>query len=275
MMFMSFLIRKFSGETEEFSPEKVREAVRRSGANQKTTDEIVKEVEGKLYDGITTKEIYGLAFKLLEKKEPITATKFGLKNALMRLGPSGFPFEKYVAAILREHGYKVELNQKIRGFCVEHEIDLVVEDSHGKSIVECKYHNSPGFYTGLKPALYTYARFQDLNDAGHKFYGVWLVTNTKSSSEARKYARCKNMKIIGWNHPSKGSLQELIEEKRLYPITILRSVDKKAKDRFAGAGLMLAKDLLKHERKGLSTKTGLSGKKLDNIFAEVEGICLC
>jgi len=272
---MSFLVRKYSGETEEFSPKKVIEAVMRSGADLKTAEDIVKEVKKKLYDGITTKEIYRISFNLLKRKEPASATKFGLKTALMRLGPSGFPFEKYFAAILTEYGYKVKLNQTIKGLCAKHEIDLVIEGSEGKCIVECKYHNTQGIYTGLKEALYTHGRFIDLNEAGRRFDGVWLVCNTKCSSEAKKYAKCRNMNVIGWNHPPKRSLENLIEEKGLYPVTILRSVDRRTKDALARANYMLAKDLLEQDRKELSGKTGLSEKKLDTMFKEVKSICMC
>lgn len=133
----------------------------------------------------------------------------------------------------------------------------------------------PGMYTGLKEALYTHARFINLTEAGRQFDGVWLVSNTKCSSEARKYGKCRNMKVIGWNHPLKRSLENLIEEKGLYPITILRSVDRRTKDALARANYMLAKDLLEQNRKELSKKTGLSEKKLDTIFREVKGICGC
>jgi len=272
---MDIMIRKYSGESEQFNPQKVIEALMRSGADRKIADDIVKEIEGKLYDGITTKEIYGLSFDLLKKTEPVSATKFGLKTALMRLGPSGFPFEKYFAAILTEHGYNVKLNQKIKGLCVEHEIDLVVEDSLGTSIVECKYHNTRGMYTGLKEALYTHARLLDLNDAGLNFDSVWLVSNTKCSSEAKKYAKCRNMKVIGWNYPPGKSLQNMIEEKGLYPITILRSVDKKTKDALARANYMTVRDLVNYDQQELSEKTGLNKSKVDKILEEVKALCLC
>ncbi len=272
---MSVLIRKYSGEKEEFSPDKVIEAITRAGADPKTAQDIVKAVEKELYDGISTKEIYHISFDLLKSKEPVSATRFGLKTALMRLGPSGFPFEKYFAAVLTAYGYKVKLNQMIDGRCARHEIDLLIEGPEGKCIVECKYHNTRGIYTGLKEALYTYARFLDITDAGNSLDGVWLVSNTKCSGDAKKYGKCKDMKTIGWNHPPERSLENMIEEKGLYPITILRSVDQATKDALAKANYMLARDLLKHARTELSRNTGLSKKKLDSILEEVKGICKC
>ena len=56
----------------------------------------------------------------------------------------------------------------MKGKCASHEIDVIADKGDSlRYMIECKYHNSQGIYTGLKEALYTHARFLDLNN-GYK-----------------------------------------------------------------------------------------------------------
>ena len=271
---MPVMIRKASGELEEFNPEKVRTAVIRSGAPQDTADEIVKHVSRRVKEGMSTREIYKITFRLLKKEKHSLASRYDLKHAIMRLGPAGFPFETYVGEILREHGHSIQLRQMLQGKCVEHEIDVVL---NGDTLVECKDHNMPEIYTGLKPAMYTYARFLDLrNNAGEKksseFNGVWLATNTKFSSDAIEYARCIGITLLGWRYPKVNSLEQMIESRGLYPITILQSIDAPTKNCFSNAGMMLIKDLIELDPKEIKKKTGISIGRLTGFVREAKEI---
>jgi hypothetical protein len=52
------------------------------------------------------------------------------------------------------NGYKVlSIRSKAKGRCVEHEIDLAVTKEGIRVMVECKYHNSAGTFTGLKESM--------------------------------------------------------------------------------------------------------------------------
>lgn len=270
------MIRKASGELEEYNPEKVRRAVLRSGASEELASEILDQLNDKLYEGITTKEIFRIVHQLLHMERPSLASRYDLKGAIMRLGPEGFAFETYVGEILREYGYSTKVRQHVMGVCVIHEIDVIVESSDGRlSAVECKYHNTKGLNTGLKEAMYTYARLLDLNegcDLGHcpHFDEIWLVTNTRFSPEAIQYAQCKNLKLLGWRFPPENTLEFMIESKGLYPVTILKTVDKRSKLRLFSANMILAKDLVNNDFSLLSTKTGISRNKLKEIVAEAK-----
>ncbi|MCX6694828.1 MAG: ATP cone domain-containing protein [Candidatus Altiarchaeota archaeon] len=272
------LIRKQSGEAEEFDPNKVKGAIIRAGASEEIADKIVAGVEKRIHPGVSTAEIYHLAFQLLDHEKPAAATRFGLKEAIMRLGPTGYPFEKFMGSVLSEYGYTVELNRMIEGKCVTHEVDLVLTDKDGKRyMVECKYHNNKGFKTGIKETLYTYARFLDLKEGSvlgkcENFDGVWLVCNTKISGEGITYGNCRGMKILAWGYPEGGSIQQMIEGKGIYPITILRSVDGTVKDRLSKAGIMLLRELLSYDPKELVVKTGLPEKKIETMLAEVRSL---
>jgi hypothetical protein len=265
---------KASGETEPLDLNKVRRACLRTGAPPETAREIVREVSKLVYDGISTRDIYRMVYELLKKRTYSSAMKFSLKEAIMKMGPSGFPFETYVSEILKHHGYRTRTGVILKGACVNHEIDIIVDEGASansrKYMVECKYHNSSGIYTGLKETLYTYARLLDLregyeNGICEHLDGAWLVTNTKISEEAKTYSRCRGLQLIGWGYPPKNGLEKLIEEKNLYPITILESMSEDTFKRFSEAGLIVAKDLQTVDIKTLSNKTRIPYTRLAEI----------
>ncbi len=245
------LVQKRSGEYEPFSEEKVRSSLERAGADQELIDNIVDYVEPKLYDGITTKEIYAHVFARLRELRSSVVSKYDLKGAILRLGPTGFPFERLVAAILEAHGYKVAVGRMIQGKCVEHEIDVIARKDDKHFMIEAKFHNLPGMKSDIKDALYTYARFLDVQKAwveieGHRhhFHQGWLVTNTKVTSKVKEYAQCVGLKVISWDYPPEESLRSLIEESALIPVTALTSLTQAQKRRLVEAGLIFARDLL-------------------------------
>lgn len=277
---MSIYVVKASGLKEKYDPGKIRRSLLRSGASEETVTRVLRGVEGRLYDGITTRELYSIVQRLLEG-EPAVAMRYDLKGAIMRLGPSGYPFETFVGEVFRESGYEVRLRQRLRGRCVVHEVDVVasrpgVDDGRPfKLMVECKYHNSPGTYVDLKEALYTYARFLDLRDSRHSFDEGWLACNTRASSEVIKYARCVGLRLLCWRYPRKQSLEALIEEKALYPVTILRSVRGRVLQGLAKGNYLLAKDLLRNDIRKIRRKTGLGDAELRRIISEAGELCYC
>jgi len=260
---------KHSGEIEQFDPSKVEYALLRAGASGELAAELASEVEERIYDGMSTGAVYRLAFKLLSRRDTSSATRFGLKLSIMRLGPTGFPFEKYVARILDRYGYKTQINQMLAGRCAEHEVDVVAEKGGERFMVECKYHNQQGLSTGLKEALYTWARFEDLADAGHRFSAPWIVCNTKCTLAAIGYGECKGMNVTSWGYPAKGSLQDLVEDKHLYPVTILRRLTNDMKNRLIDSGFVLVEDLAGVAPRRLSEAAGISQKKLSPLIKEL------
>ena len=138
-------------------------------------------------------------------------------------------------------------------------------------MIECKYRNEAGGITKLKPAMYTYARFLDVKK--HGFDQSWLVTNTKCSSTARKYSQGVNQKITSWEYPEKSSLKELIGKPKLYPITILKNLSAKAKEKLYELKILVAKDLLNYSIEELQAKTKLSKKEIEKIIQEVKDVC--
>ncbi|MCS7122283.1 MAG: ATP cone domain-containing protein [Archaeoglobaceae archaeon] len=256
---------KRDGRLEPFNREKVLGTCLKAGVPIEVAEEVLKEVEKKIYDGITTDEILNLVLFNLKKYKYSYYAKYNLKNSLIRLGPAGYAFEKFVAKLLEKFGYKVKTNLVLEGKCTKQEVDVYAEFQEETIMVECKFHNFPT-YTGLKEIMYTYARFLDLE---YYFDSVWIFTNTKFSEEAIKYAECKKMKFTGWNQPNKSGIEKMLEKMKLYPVTMLDFEDKDVK-KLINSGLVFCNDILEAGLKKLR-EIGFEGKE-DEILQKASEI---
>ncbi len=265
---------KATGEREEFDPQKLRDSLGRAKASPQTIDGIVSQIQSELQDGASTKDIYIHAFKLLGNQEQPAAARYSLRRAVMELGPTGFPFEQFVAEIFRSQGFETQTDFIAEGECVEHEIDIVAWNPEKLIMVEAKFHNELGIKSDLKVALYVKARWEDLTNATFNFGKErkldegWLVTNTKFSESAIKYAKCRNMKLVGWNYPEQGNLQDLIEEAGLHPITCLNSITPSDEKLLMESGIVLCKQAI--DNPDILVQAGFSKDKIDKMIAEIK-----
>ena len=274
MAINNLLVIKAGGGKEKFQREKVFRTCLRSGAGRGEAEKIVKEVERKIYDGITTREILKIVLDNLEKINFRSANVYNLKEAIMRLGPPGFIFEEFMTRLLSSYNLKTERPLFISGKCINHEIDIVARGGNGRDVVyiiECKYHNVAGIYCGAKEVLYTWARFEDLNegyklDKCRKFDVPWLITNTKFSEGAICYAQCKKMRLLGWKYPEEASLENLIEKKKFYPITILRHLDDETKNKLFKNKIIFCEDLLKYDLSSLARLGRIKKNKAKSLI---------
>lgn len=240
----NILVTNAQGEKEPFSQEKVYTSARRVGASDFQARSIAYAIEREIYPGIKTWEIFGKVKDLLSKEDQKASLRFSLKEAMKKLGPAGFSFEKYVGEIFSTLGYKVKLNQFIPGKCVTYEIDFLAEKGEFAYVAECKFHREGK--VDLQVALANCARFHDIADSG--FFGkkavkAILVTNTKFTTEALKYSECKGIDLLGWRYPFEQGLEYLIESRGLYPLTILPSFKGRLAEIFLQQKKMLVKDV--------------------------------
>ncbi|MFN6992460.1 MAG: hypothetical protein ACK4MM_07060, partial [Fervidobacterium sp.] len=98
------------------------------------------------------------------------------------------------------------------------------------------------------------------------------VCNTKVSDHAKKYAECKGIKHMGWKYPTDAGLEDMIEQTRLYPITILKDLDNKTKVRLGDAGIVSLKQLLEYDINDLQRKTKISKNKLESFIKKAKEI---
>jgi len=242
---------KANGEKELFDDNKVIRSIQRAGIAFDLQNKILEHVKSITYNNISTNEIYKHIIEFLHVKSPGGRGRYELKRAIMELGPTGFPFEKYIAALLKDHGYETETNLIIQGACVNHEVDVVAKKAERHFIIECKFHNRKGAKSDVKVPLYIKGRFNDIvrgytNNPAHntKFHQSWLFTNTKFTSDALRYGRCVDIKMTGWNYPIEDSLQKMIETKNLYPITVLSSLNNQQKKELIDQRIVLIRELI-------------------------------
>ena len=247
---MGKYIIKADGKKELYDEQKIKSSFIKAGAPPEIAAKATRTINKKIKDNMSTNEIYNEVLGNLKILEPRVALKYSLKRAIMDMGPEGFVFEKYIARILKEYGYTTEVGQIMNGYCVEHEVDVIAKKEDRICLVECKYHNSPGIKSDIKTALYIHSRFLDIekgyrvkNNDSHTHFEAWLVTNTKCTSDALKYAGCVGLKVLAWYCPKIRNLQYFIETKKLYPISILFTITKKQKEKLFDSDIILIKEL--------------------------------
>ncbi|MDF2379040.1 MAG: restriction endonuclease [Candidatus Gracilibacteria bacterium] len=270
-----YKVLKGNGEMQYFNSEKLFHSLKRGGATDDAANMIVTHIEGELEDGMKTFDIYHHAFELLKDKHPAVAAKYDLKRALMRLGPSGYPFEEFVAKIWEGLGYTTQVGVMVSGICIEHEVDVVAESKEDVVMMECKYHNMNATKSDVKTALYVHSRMQDLKARWEKdhpgskknFRGI-LVTNTQFSSAAIQYAECAGLEIISWDRPRDAGLKDMIDQAGLHPITSLTSLNEHHVKDLLKKGHVLCKDI-KKGMKSLKLKKG----QREQIEDEAAALC--
>lgn len=271
----SVYITKNDGRRELFNSEKLAGSLHRAGAGDKSISAILEHIRGELKDGMTTSAIYHHAFFLLHKIERPAALRYSIKKAVMELGPSGFPFESFVAEIFKERGFSVKTDQIVSGFCVDHEVDVVAWNENKLIMVEAKFHNGFDLKSDIKIALYVKSRFDDLKKASFlvdnkKRYldEGWLVTNTKFSETAITYGECQHLKMVGWNYPRQGSLLHMIEDGDIHPITCLSTLSKMEKEILIKQGVVLCKKIAADPN--LLSLINAEGEKRQSILDEIQ-----
>lgn len=265
------IVIKASGDRENFKEEKILQSIKYAGVPDSLQNNLLEYVKNNLKDQTSTSNIYNLITDFLSKSSyPYLKSKYSLKQAIMDFGPTGFPFEDFIAKIIAEKGFVTKTRVILQGTCVSHEVDVLAEKGGKKIIVEAKFHNYPGAKTDIHVVLYTKARFEDLKQR-HNLSEVWLATNTKVSLDSAIYARCVKMNIIDWRNSDGGGLANLIEETGLYPITVLTSLSQNQKKVLLENHIVLCRDI--YNNNNVLDILTLSDKEKETILNEAQFIC--
>lgn len=271
----SFRIINAAGEKIKFSSRKVAESLRKAGADRIIAKEVVEKINHELYDGISTREIHDRTFQLLKDKNELLASRYKLKRAIYELGPTGYPFEKFVAAILKNNGYIVETGKIIHGVCVSHEVDIVAKKGGETILIKCKYHSEPGRHCNIKIPLYIHARYDDINNFLNNkkitFSEGWVVTNTRFTKDAMVYGKCVGLHLLSWDKPEGESLKELIDLTGLYPITVSSLLTQGEKEFLLSKDVVLCKDVLLNDF--YLDHLNISEKRKGRILKEMKKLC--
>lgn len=269
---------KASGEKQAYNRDKLCRSLKKVGVSAKVVDTICLAVEKEIQPGISTEQLAQKTSRYLRKEGLAFAARYSLKKSMCALGPHGFLFEKFVAALLQEYGYITKNNQIMKGECVTHEIDILAEKDNKHFLIEVKYHNARGIKSDIQVVMYMYARLLDIATAQNKkekmkvTHHAWIFTNTKFTSKAIRYGKCMGISLTGWEYPYKESLEELIARKGLYPITVLPSVNTFAKEQMMQKGLLFARDIVSYSEKDLVRKFRLHLNSAQRILREARDL---
>lgn len=242
-------VTKADGSKQPFDKRKIIDTCLKLQATPQQAQSIADKIEARAYDGIPTKKILQMVFRYMKKYRPAIGYRIDLKQAIAMLR-SKPDFEIFVAKIFEAMGYSVEMNLVIQGKCIEHEIDVVARKGEEAILVEAKHHVNPHTYSGLDVFLQLNSTLEDLREGyemgknNFKFTRAILICNTKISEHAKRYALCRNLEFIAWKFPPERGLEIIIEEYKLYPITILREIEREEAYKLADAGIVTLKQLL-------------------------------
>ncbi len=272
------LIKKASGELQPFSSSKLENSLRRAGAENELIQEIVKDIQSWLTEGMTTRNIYARAFMLLRRKKRSLAARYSLKNAIMQLGPTGFPFEQFIGQVFKQQGFDVLVGQEINGKCVTHEVDVIATANGTQRLVECKYYNSQDKFASVQVPLYIRSRVDDIIKMRKSMpefkdlsFEGWIVTNTRFTSDALSFGTCSGLNLLSWNHPQENGLKDLIEQFGVFPITTLTLLTKAEKQILIDKDIVHCRQLLQHPE--ILNSLDLKDDKRRKIMEEVSDLC--
>ncbi len=269
---------KHSGSIVDFDRDKLKNSLMKSGANNLVVDQILNAIDTHIYEGISTKQIYKMAFALLKKSSNSQAARYNLRIAIKMLGPAGFFFEKYIARLFISEGYLAQTNLFLSGKCVGHEVDVAIKKNDVVQMVECKFHPRSETNSDVKVPMYILSRYNDLKVRKQEIFsknelisGCWIVTNNRFTSDAIAFGTCSGLKLLSWDYPEKVCLRKRIDEEYLYPITCLTTLTLAEKDKLLVLDIILAREIIDHIQ--LLEEIGISPIRIKNIIKEASELC--
>jgi len=269
---------KHSGHVVPFDIEKLKFSLQKSGASPDLIKESISQIQSQMYEGITTKEIYKMAFAMLKKASNAHAARYNLRSALLMLGPEGFFFEKFISRLYAAEGFKTKTNLTLQGKCVSHEVDVILKKENTISMIECKFHSSRESCSDVKVPLYILSRFNDLKPKKHTLFSnsetitsCIIATNNRFTKDAENFAICSGISLLSWDYPRDNNIKNKIDKGALYPITCLTTLSIAEKEKLLILDQILVNDLT-HDSQSLH-KIGISENRIRNVLKEASQIC--
>ena len=263
---------KKSGERVVFDSSKLKQSLERSGAGTEEIEYIIGQVREKIVDGMSTRKLYHIAYSLLRKQSNKVAGRYRLKKAILELGPTGFPFEKFVGELFKFQGYEVQVGAVVKGRCITHEVDVIARKGKKQLMMECKFHSDTSRKSDVKVPMYINSRFHDVRKQWEREYGTiieryegWVVTNTRFTEDAINFGRCAGLHLLSWDYPRNGSLRDRIDASGLHPITALQTLTKAEKQQILDKGIVLCRNLKPNTLRDIN----VSERRINKAITEV------
>lgn len=271
-------VRKYSGDLVPFNPDSLLYSLKNSGANENESQSIFKVVEREMFDGISTKKLYEIAFAELKKLRHSFAARYSLKNAIKALGPEGYYFEKWMAKILQTQGYDAITSQTLQGSAVTHEIDVLASRKSELLICECKFRNDLDAKISVTTPMYFLSRFNDLKEHTFDFFGKklqptkgFLITNAFFTIDSIAFAEYYDIELISWNYPPKRNIKSLTDDFTMYPITCLTTLTDEEERLLLEKNCLLVKEIVRNPV--LLDHFKFSEEKKIQVLEEAHDLC--
>ncbi len=266
-------VKKYSGELVPFNPQSLQHSLLRSGATQEQVERVYSAIQDKLYDGISTKELYELAYDNLKSHKDSYAARYSLKKALRELGPEGFYFERWIGKLFASDGYQTVTGQTVQGHAVTHEIDVVAAKDKNLLAIECKFRNDVDAKISVTTPMYFMSRVKDISERPVTFFGQeftftdgWLVTNAYLTSDSKDFGNYYKINLLAWDYPTESSIKVRVDNKGLYPVTCLTSLSEVEKNSLLKNNCILVSDLLGNP--SFLNALQINPEKIDQILKE-------
>jgi len=272
---LAVFVIKADGRKQLFDKEKIIQTCLRIGASREIAEHITNKIEAKVYNGMETRKILKMIFRLLGVYRPSIKHIVDLRKALSLMRPKP-DFERFIQILLSEHGYEVTPNQIIRGKCVEHEVDAVVRKNGKAYMVEVKHHYNYHTPTGLDVSRIARAVFEDITEGfalglhNLKIDEAMIICNTKLSNHAKRYTECRGIHHIGWGSPINSDLRIMIQKKKVYPVTYIKGLNKELREKLSNAGIILLKHLVTEKLENIKRKTGIPKKNIESLAKKAQ-----
>lgn len=267
------LVKKYSGELVPFNSDSLRHSLTRSGANNEQVEKVYSQIKEKIFDGISTRELYQLAFEALKSQRNSYAARYSLKKALRELGPEGFYFEKWIGRLFQEYGFESTTGQTIQGHAVSHEIDVVASKGDEMLAIECKFRNDIDAKISVTTPMYFLSRFKDISDISYHFFGQnkkftqgWLITNAYLTSDSKDFGKYYNINFLSWDYPVDNSIKKRVDKAVFYPVTCLTTLTDVEEKTLLQNQIILVKDIINNKEALKSLK--LDSEKLKLVLEE-------
>lgn len=271
------MIIKASGQTEAFKIDKLEASLRNAGANEETIAMISADISSWISEGLSTRKIYARAYNLLKSINKTGASLYKLRNAIMEMGPSGHPFEVFIGEIFKRWGYAVKTAVVLQGASITHEMDVFAAKGDELSLAECKFSAKQGTSISIQVPLYVHSRVADivekyLEDDDNKAtrYRTWIISNSRFTPDSIQYSQCKNIRLLGWDHPRDHGLKHIITEEKIFPVTVLNALVKSEKTALMARGIVTCLQL--SQNPGELNRLAMNRKKQATVNKELENL---
>lgn len=269
---------KNSGDIVDFSRNKLRRSLLKSGASENEIENIVLAVESQIKEGMSTRQIYRIVGRMLKRISSSHAARYNLRTAIQQLGPAGFFFEKFISLIFMSEGYEAKTNLILQGNCVSHEIDVILRKNKIITMIECKFHARNEGVSDVKVPMYILSRFNDLRNKTHRIFNnadsidnCSIITNNRFTVDAETFANCVGLDLLSWDYPKTNNLKTKIDTNGLYPVTCLTTLSLVEKEKLLILEVILVKQLL--DTPETLAALEISDNRRKKIINEASGLC--